>query len=105
LVKKAKHDLEIGDDAEVDEASWDHDVAPPADPQAEMSESPAQTYTLEDGTCLECWGDDESGYEVRHGKRSLPTRFPNIDHADMAVRLFQKRRQKQDLSQDYIEEK
>jgi len=126
LVNKAKHDLGIGDDGEVDEnATWDQDVQPigdPADtevahgieddlaadvakPAAPMSESPARTYTLEDGTCLECWGDDESGYEVRHGERSLPTRFPNIDHADMAVRLFQKRRQKQDLSQDYIEER
>jgi hypothetical protein len=152
LVKKAKHDLEIGDDQEVDEqddeeefgsdasddldsdddsdevdenATWDQDVQPigdPADtevahgvedhiaasvaaPAAPMSESPARTYTLEDGTCLECWGDDESGYEVRHGERRLPTRFPRIDHADMAVKLFQKRRQRQDLSQDYIEER
>jgi hypothetical protein len=130
LVKKAKHDLEIGDDAEVDEqeveeATWDADVAPPSDPgdtevahglendiatavsqpTAPLGESPARTYTLEDGTCLECWGDDDNGYEVRHGERRLPTRFPNLGHADMAVRLFQKRRQKQDLSQDYIEER
>jgi hypothetical protein len=125
LVNKAKHDLDIGDDGEVDEATWDQDVAPvgdPADtevahglendiatavsqPTAPLGESPARTYTLEDGTCLEAYGDDESGYEVRHGERSLPTRFPRIDHADMAVKLFQKRRQKQDLSQDYIEER
>jgi hypothetical protein len=126
LVSKAKHDLEIGDDGEVDEnATWDQDVQPigdPADtevahgvendiatavsqPTAPLGESPARTYTLEDGTCLEAYGDDESGYEVRHGERSLPTRFPRIDHADMAVKLFQKRRQKQDLSQDYIEER
>ena len=125
LVNKAKHDLDIGDDKEVDEATWDADVAPvgdPADtevahglendiatsvsqPTAPLGESPARTYTLEDGTCLEAYGDDESGYEVRHGERSLPTRFPRIDHADMAVKLFQKRRQKQDLSQDYIEER
>jgi hypothetical protein len=133
LVKKAKKELNIGDDDEVDEqeveeATWDSDVAPPSDPadtevahgiedhlaadvaapaspMAAVSESPAKTYTLEDGTCLECWGDDDNGYEVRHGERRLPTRFPNIDHADMAVKLFQKRRQKQDLSQDYIEEK
>jgi len=136
LVNKAKHDLDIGDDQEVDEqdeedaadseeefgsdvsdeldgdddgeemdeATWDHDVQP-IGPMVPMSESPARTYTLEDGTCLECWGDDESGYEVRHGERSLPTRFPRIDHADMAVRLFQKRRQRQDQSQDYIEER
>ena len=134
LVNKAKHDLEIGDDQEVDEdeveenATWDQDVQPigdpadtevahgvedhiaaavaaPAAPMSAVSESPAKTYTLEDGTCLECWGDDKSGYEVRHGERRLPTRFPRIDHADMAVKLFQKRRQKQDLSQDYIEER
>jgi hypothetical protein len=125
LVNKAKHDLDIGDDGEVDEATWDADVAPvgdPADtevahglendiatavsqPTAPLGESPARTYTLEDGTCLEAYGDDESGYEVRHGERSLPTRFPRIDHADMAVKLFQKRRQRQDLSQDYIEER
>jgi hypothetical protein len=128
LVKKAKHELDIGDDAEVDEATWDADVAPvgdpadtevahgiedhlaadvaaPAAPMSAVSESPVKTYTLEDGTCLECWGDDDNGYEVRHGERSLPTRFPRIDHADMAVKLFQKRRQKQDLSQDYIEER
>jgi hypothetical protein len=131
LVRKAKAELNIDDDPqtedEVEEATWDSDVAPVSDPgdtevahglendiatavsqpTAPLGESPARTYTLEDGTCLECWGDDESGYEVRHGERSLPTRFPNIDHADMAVKLFQKRRQsaQQDQNQDYIEEK
>ena len=133
LVRKAKHDLKIGDDGEVDEqeveenATWDSDVQPigdpddtevahgvedhiaasvaaPAEPMAEYG-APARTYTLEDGTCLEAYGDDDNGYEVRHGERRLPTRFPRIDHADMAVKLFQKRRQKQDLSQDYIEER
>ena len=134
LVRKAKHDLKIGDDGEVDEqeveenATWDSDVQPigdpadtevahgvedhiaasvaaPAAPMSAVSESPARTYTLEDGTCLEAYGDDDNGYEVRHGERKLPTRFPRIDHADMAVKLFQKRRQRQDLSQDYIEER
>lgn len=136
LVRKAKHDLDIGDDGEVDEqnveenATWDSDVAPPSDPadtevahgiedhiaadvaapaapMSAVSESPVRTYALEDGTCLEAYGNDESGYEVRHGERSLPTRFPRIDHADMAVKLWQKRRQaaQQDQNQDYIEEK
>jgi hypothetical protein len=128
LVNKAKHDLDIGDDKEVDEnATWDQDVQPigdpadtevahgvedhiaaavaaPAEPMAEYG-APARTYTLEDGTCLEAYCNDESGYEVRHGERRLPTRFPRIDHADMAVKLFQRRRQRQDLSQDYIEER
>lgn len=134
LVKKAKRDLDIindpapeNEEQEMEEATWDSDVAPVSDPgdtevahglendiatavsqpTAPLGESPVRTYTLEDGSCLECWGDDSSGYEVRHGERSLPTRFPNIDHADMAVKLFQKRRQaaQQDQNQDYIEEK
>jgi hypothetical protein len=132
LVNKAKHDLDIGDDKEVDEnATWDQDVQPigdpadtevahgvedhiaasvaaPAAPMSAVSESPAKTYTLEDGTCLEAYGNDESGYEVRHGERKLPTRFPRIGHADMAVKIFQKRRganQNQNQNQDYIEEK
>jgi hypothetical protein len=135
LVRKAKAELNIDDDPQTEEeveenATWDTDVQPigdpadtevahgvedhiaaavaaPAAPMSAVSESPARTYTLEDGTCLECWGDDKSGYEVRHGERRLPTRFPNIDHADMAVKLFQKRRQaaQQDQNQDYIEEK
>jgi len=132
LVRKAKAELNIDDDPQTEDeveenATWDQDVQPVGDPgdtevahgvedhiaaavaapASPMSEygAPVRTYTLEDGTCLEAYGDDESGYEVRHGERRLPTRFPRIDHADMAVKLFQKRRQKQDLSQDYIEEK
>ena len=131
LVRKAKAELNIDDDPqteeEMDEATWDSDVAPVSDPgdtevahglendlatavsqpTAPLGESPARIYTMDDGACLECWGDDERGFEVRHNGRSLPTRFPNIDHADMAVKLFQKRRQaaQQDQNQDYIEEK
>ena len=40
-----------------------------------------------------------------HDQDRYVTRFPRMDHADMAVRLFQKRRQRQDQSQDYIEER
>ena len=132
LVRKAKAELNIDDDPETEEAemdeqaTWDSDVAPPDgskgtetsnaiatqvanvvdQPTAPLGESPVRVYEMDDGTCLECWGDDVTGYEVRHGERSLPTRFPNIDHADMAVKLFQKRRQAaQQDNQDYIEER
>jgi hypothetical protein len=59
---------------------------------------------------LECWGDDDTGYEIRHGEKTLPSRFKNLDDAGMAVKLYQARRQQQqrpeqDLSQDYIEER
>ena len=129
LVSKAKRDLEIGDE-EVDEATWDADTAPPSDPgdteaahsiedhlaadaaapaapMSAVSESPVKTYPMEDGSCFECYGDQESGFEIRRSGRSLPTRFPNMDHADMAMRLFQKRHKaaQQDSDQDYIQEK
>ncbi len=129
LVKKVKKELDIINDPadEMEEqATWDADVAPPDgakgtetsnaiatqvanvvdQPTAPLGESPAKVYEMDDGTFLECWGNDDSGYEVRNGERSLPTRFPRIDHADMAVKLFQKRRQAaQQSNQDYIEEK
>jgi hypothetical protein len=135
LVNKAKRDLEIGDDEEIDEepveeATWDADVAPPSDPDdteaahsiedhlaadaaapaapmSAVSESPVKTYPMEDGSCFECYGDQESGFEIRRGGRSLPTRFPRMDHADMAMRLFQKRHKaaQQNSDQDYIQEK
>ena len=74
---------------------------------AGILESPVKTYTMEDGTCVECWGNDTQGYELRRGDRKLPTRFPRLGHADMAMRLFQKRREaaQQDANQDYLEER
>ena len=131
LVRKAKAELNIDDDPQTEDeveenATWDQDVQPigdpadtevahgvedhmaaavaaPAAPMSAVSESPARTYTLEDGTCLECWGDDESGYEVRHGERRLPTRFRNLDEAEMALEMFAARRRMND-SADYIDE-
>jgi hypothetical protein len=54
---------------------------------------------------VECYGDQAQGFELRRNGRSLPTRFNQLEHADMAVRLFQKRREREDLAQDYIDEK
>jgi len=66
--------------------------------------APVRTYAMKNGKTLECYGDDQTGFEIRHAGRSLPTRFPNMEHADIAVRLFQNRRPA-DPNQDYIEEK
>ena len=71
--------------------------------------APAATFEMHDGIALECWGDDNSGYELRHGERRLPSRFKNLDDAGIAVKLYQARKRQQqseqDLSQDYIEER
>jgi hypothetical protein len=64
---------------------------------------------MADGKSLDCYGDDNEGYELRHGEQALPSRFKNLDDAGMAVKLYQARKQKQraeqDLGQDYIEER
>jgi len=80
-------------------------LAAPQAPQA-----PQATFEMADGVALECWGDDDTGYELRRGDKTLPSRFKNMDDAGMAVKLYQARKQRQqrpeqDLSQDYIEER
>jgi hypothetical protein len=67
---------------------------------------PVKIITLEDGTCLECWGDQRRGFEIRHRGRVLPSRFGNLDEAEMAVEMFRAHRRSlpQDPSEDYLEE-
>lgn len=96
---------EIDEDPTPSEAGDSEEAAPAPQINPTLAESPVKTFTLEDGTCLECYGDEGRGFEIRHRGRSMPTRFPNLDHAQMAVDLYRARRNKQDDSQDYIEEK
>ena len=65
-----------------------------------------RTIALEDGTCLECWGNPDSSIEIRHGDRVLPSRFRTLDEAEMAVEMFRAHRRglPQDPSEDYLEE-
>ena len=67
---------------------------------------PVKIITLEDGTCLECWGDQSRGFEIRHQDRVLPSRFGTLDEAEMAVEMFRAHRRSlpQDPSEDYLEE-
>ena len=66
----------------------------------------AKAFTMEDGTCLECWGHPDRGFEIRHGDRVLPSRFGTLDEAEMAVEMFRAHRRSlpQDPSDDYLEE-
>jgi len=66
-----------------------------------------KTIALEDGAEFECWEHPESGIEIRHGGRVLPSRFHSMDDAEMAVNMFRahRRGQPQDSSSDYLEEK
>lgn len=83
-------------------------AAPALNKQPGLQEKaqPVETFEMADGSCLECYGDDQQGYELRRQGNSLPSRFKTRKHAKMAVDLFRARRkQNQDLSQDYIQEK
>jgi hypothetical protein len=112
LEKKVNKDraLRPKDDKTMDEDPTAVDtmsVPPPAPVQNPvMPESVAvKSIALEDGTILEIHGDQLRGFEVRRGGRSLATRFPNLDHAQMAVDLYRRRRGASDPSADYVEER
>jgi hypothetical protein len=114
LVRKAKDELDIANDPdpeneeiEEDPTQQDFDIVPAQAPIEDptLAESPVKTYPMEDGSMLECYGDEAKGFEIRHGERRLPTRFRNVNDADMAVKIFQKRNNKPQGNQDYLEER
>ena len=114
LVRKAKDELDIANDPdpeneeiEEDPTQQDFDVVPAQAPIEDptLAEAPVKTYPMEDGSMLECYGDESKGFEIRHGERRLPTRFRNVNDADMAVKIFQKRNNKPQGNQDYLEER
>ena len=78
-------------------------------PMQGVETTPAATFEMDNGKSLDCYGDDNEGYELRHGEQALPSRFRSLDDAGMAVKLYQARKRQQqpepDLSQDYIEER
>ena len=70
------------------------------------SNDPVKIIQLDDGSCLECYGNDDRGFEIRLGGRVLPSRFRTLDEAEMAVEMFRAHRRglPQDPSEDYLEE-
>lgn len=104
LIQKAVDAVEQGQLEESDDFEMT-DAEVTTDP-IQLECGPVEVVQIDDTTLLEIHGDEQQGFEIRNGGRSLPTRFPNIDHAKMAVDIFKSRKkQTQDLSQDYIEEK
>ena len=109
-VKKhaAEEDIEEND-YELTDPSTVHGIENNIDTQLGNPQQPTKVMELDDGAIFEIHGDDSLGYEIRHGGRSLPSRFRTSDEAGIAVDLFRAHRQRnrpaQDLSQDYIEER
>jgi hypothetical protein len=112
LIDKAVSAIEKGQAEEQqvaeDPTEQDFMTAPPPapvqDPVLPESAGPVFTMEMSDGSCLECWGDEGRGFEIRRQGRSMPARFNKVDHAKMAMDLFQHRWDRQDRGQDYIEE-
>jgi len=103
LKDKAKREIKQELEAAAEE------VAEPVPEQPEIStppvmERPIKTCAMEDGAVLEIYGDEGHGFEIRNSGRVLPTRFNRLDDADIAVKLFQKRRQALKTNQDYVDE-
>jgi hypothetical protein len=71
---------------------------------AAQSSAPVKTITLEDGRVCEIHGDEHTGFEIRHGNRKLPSRFKNLEHAAMAMEMYQARCRASNESADYIDE-
>ena len=66
--------------------------------------APVKTIALEDGRACEIHGDERNGFEIRHGGRSMKSRFKNLDQAQMALEMYMARQRRQDESADYVEE-
>jgi hypothetical protein len=66
--------------------------------------APVKTVTMEDGNLFEIHGNEHDGFEIRCGQRTMPSRFKNLDQAQMALEMFAHRLRKQNESQDYIDE-
>lgn len=96
---KTDHDL-VAKAKEVDECGTAE-----IEPQAIVVSAPVKTITMEDGRICEIHGNEHSGFEIRHGNRSLPTRFKKLSEAELALEMFLAHRRHNDESADYIEEK
>jgi len=100
LVAKQTEDTEIG--------AALSGVVPAEQPAGEegvsMKENTAvKTVTNECGL-WEVHGDDQAGFEIRRGARSLPTKFKTLDEAEMALEMFNARQRRRDEAADYIDE-
>jgi hypothetical protein len=63
-----------------------------------------KSMMLENGAMFEIHGNEHTGFEIRHGNRTMKSRFKNIDEAAMAIEMFRAKQKKDNESQDYIEE-
>lgn len=77
---------------------------PEGEPGVSIKESsPVKTVTNECGL-WEVHGNEQGGFEIHREGRCLPTRFKNLDEAEMALEMFAHRQRRRDEAADYIDE-
>jgi hypothetical protein len=77
---------------------------PPGEEGVSMKETAAvKTVTNESGL-WEVYGDNATGFEIRHGNRAMKSKFKTIDEAEMALEIFNRRQRRRDEAADYIDE-
>jgi hypothetical protein len=80
------------------------DSTPPIQNPTYAESACVKSMMLENGAMFEIHGNEHTGFEIRHGNRTMKSRFKNIDEAAMAIEMFRARQKKNNESQDYIEE-
>ena len=76
----------------------------PYDAPGPQTESAAVKTVMNEYGVYEMHGNERDGFEIRSGGRCMPSRFRNLDQAEMAIEMFAARQRKQDESQDYLDE-
>ena len=114
LGKRAKDkDLVVAKNVELDEDPTDEEpantdqapVTPVINPTYSVSAPGAiKTYTMEDGRALEICGEEATGFEIRHGNRSIPSRFKSLDEAELACKMYEARCRRSNEAADYVDE-
>jgi len=100
---KVKETPVAEDPTELDPVDTDENPTEPVD-EPTYESAPVKTVTNECGL-WEMHGNEQAGFEIRRGGRCLPSRFKNLDEAELAVKMFAHRRKKADEAQDYMEER
>jgi hypothetical protein len=82
-------------------------VKKPMGEQMATEDTPVKTILLDNGRECGIYGNERDGFSIRHGARQMSTKFNQIDHAEMALEMYNARCRalgQQDDSADYIDE-
>jgi len=97
-------DLEEND-YELTEPFTVHDEEEKLNTLAAQPQGPVKTMECGTGIMFEIHGNENNGFEVRHQGRAIPSRFRNMDDAEMACNLFKAHRAKKTGNADYVDER